>query len=333
MAPLPSPLPADTLQTLRHYMRKARAASTQRAYASQWQGFVAWCKICNCSCLPADPQVVAAYLAARAQAGAKVASVNVMVAAIAFAHKAKGVIFDRQHAALTLVLDGIRRAHVQHQQQAEPLTGDILRELLARFGDTSLDRRDAALLGLLYAFALRASEAVSLDWTKLGQGRGWLRIAPDRAEVVLLGSKAAQGETESILIPALANPATLQALQDWVRHAGIRPGEPLLRPITRGGAVRGVRMQVGSVSGVIKRAMARHLVRTGMPAGEAGAMASRFSGHSGRLGLYISATEAGVASEHIAALARHASLAMVRRYARRADMLKCAPHLARGVGV
>ena len=91
-------------------MRKARAASTQRAYASQWLGFAAWCEICNCSCLPADPQVVATYLAARAQAGAKVASVNVMVAAIAFAHKAKGVNFDRRHATLTLVLDVLKCA-------------------------------------------------------------------------------------------------------------------------------------------------------------------------------------------------------------------------------
>ena len=247
MAPLPSQsaLPADTLQTLRHYMRKARAANTRRAYASQWQGFVAWCETCNRSCLPADPQVVAAYLASRAQDGARVASVSVMVAAIAFAHKAKGMRFDRRHPALALVLDGIRRAPVRPQQQAEPLTGDILRQLLAGLDDTSLDRRDAALLSLLYAFALRASEAVSLDWMKPGQGRGWLRIASDRAEVVLLGSKAAQGETEAILIPAQAIPATLQAVQDWVRHAGIRPGEPFLRPITRGGAVRGVRMQVG----------------------------------------------------------------------------------------
>jgi integrase len=318
MATLPSQpaLPPDTLQTLRHYMRKARAANTRRAYASQWQGFVAWCETCHSSCLPADPQMVAAYLASRAQDGARVASVSVMVAAIAFAHKARGMSFDRRHPALALVLDGIRRAHIRPQQQAEPL-----------------DRRDAALLSILYTFALRASEAVSLDWMTPGQGRGWLRIAPERAEVVLLGSKAAQGETEAILIPAQAIPATLQAVQDWVRHASIRPGEPLLRPITRGGAVRGVRMQVGSVSGVIKCAMARHLVRTGMPAGEAGAIASRFSGHSGRLGLYISATEAGVASEHIAALARHGSLAMARRYARRAEMLKCAPHLANGVGV
>ena len=54
--------------------------------------------------------------------------------------------------------------------------------------------------------------------------------------------------------------------------------------------------------------------------------AGRFSGHSGRVGLYVSATEAGVPAQHIAALARHKSMAIVLRYAQQADLLACSPH-------
>ena len=70
-----------------------------------------------------------------------------------------------------------------------------------------------------------------------------------------------------------------------------------------------------------------------VPTDTAVLQANLYSGHSGRVGLYVSASEAGVAPQTLAALARHVSLAMVRRYADRADMLKCAPHRAAGVGV
>jgi hypothetical protein len=49
--------------------------------------------------------------------------------------------------------------------------------------------------------------------------------------------------------------------------------------------------------------------------------------------MYVTASEAGVAPLHLAALGRHASLVMVRRYAAQADMLRAAPHRGPGVGV
>jgi integrase len=326
-------LPADAQVTLQHYMSRARSSNTYRSYHSQWQRFATWCGTHNLPCLPAHPHVVAAYLAGRAQEGAKVATLNVILSAIAFAHTAEGLVFNRRDPALLLVVDGIRRAHVRAQHQVEPLTAALLREVLTGFTGSSLDRRDAALLALLYTFALRASEAIALDWMRPGDGGGCLRMVPDRTEIALLGSKAEHGEAETIAIPAPAAPSALRAIETWAQHARIEPGEPLLRPLTRGGSVRSDRMRPGSVSGIIKRAIARHLMRRGMPVDEALMAGSRFAGHSGRVGFYVSATEAGVAPQHIAAVARHAGLAMVRRYARRANLLRCAPHLTSGVGV
>jgi hypothetical protein len=79
--------------------------------------------------------------------------------------------------------------------------------------------------------------------------------------------------------------------------------------------------------------MARHLQQAGHAAGDAVWQARRFSGHSGRVGLYVSASEAGVPAQHIAALARHKSMAMALRYPRQAEVLCCAPHTRPGVGV
>lgn len=326
-------LPPATLQAVRHYMRQARATTTRRAYAAQWQPFVAWCQARGCPPLPAPPALVAAYLAERAQAGSAVASIGVMLAAIAFAHRAAGLRFERADPALKLVLEGIRRAHVRPQAQAEPLTGRLLADVLAGLGSTPLERRDGALLAVLYLFALRASEAVTLDWRHGSAGRGWLRLAADRAEVVLLGSKAAQGQAQRVVIPAAANPVALGAIRAWVDEAGIEAGEALLRPIAASGSVRAGQLDAASVGGIVRRAMQRHFQRRGATAAEARVQARRFSGHSGRVGLYVTASEAGAAPQHIAAIARHASMAMALRYGRRADLLRCAPHHLPGVGV
>src|SRR5438477_3419697 len=91
----------------RAYVRDARAGSTQRAYAAQWQQFATWCGRQGMSALPADPRLVAEYLAGRAQAGVAVASINVMLAAVCFMHKTSGFSFARTHPILMLVLDGI----------------------------------------------------------------------------------------------------------------------------------------------------------------------------------------------------------------------------------
>ena len=318
---------------LRHYAHGAHAENTWRTYNAQWRDFAVWCDRHGAVALPAQPQIVAEYLARRAQAGIAVASLGVTLAALRFAHTAAGVSFQLNDPILGLVIKGIRRHHLRPQRQAEPLTGALLRQILCQPKDVTEDLRDGALLAMLYLFGLRAAEAVALDWQEAGQGRGWLRICQDRAEVVLLGSKSSPGHTERVVIPTGDNPLGMDAIGCWAAHACIGSGEPLFRALRRGGGVGPHRLHGSSVPRIIKAAVARHFQRLGMSRESSLVKAERFSGHSGRIGLYVTASEAGVAPQHLAALARHASLAMVRRYAAQADMLKCAPHRSPGVGV
>ena len=190
--------------------------------------------------------------------------------------------------------------------------------------------RDAALLALLYTFALRASEAAALDWMQVGNGGGALSLSSTNIEVVLLGSKASPGRAERIVLPVKAN---AKAVRAWVKLARIGPAEPLLRAVTKSGRIRGQRLHWVGISRIVKRAVAKHFRRQGMPKPDATAAAARFSSHSGRVGLCVTATEAGVPLQHIAAAARHRSLDMTRRYGRQANAMMCAPHRYRGVGV
>lgn len=325
-------LSPDVLGLLRHYARKSRADNTRRAYASQWGAFDRWCRIQGCRSLPAEPINVAAYLAQRAGDNAALATINVSLAAITFAHKVSGLPFDRSHPDLALVLAGIRRMHAHPTRQAEPLTAALLREVLAALQPTPVGLRDGALLAVLYSAALRCSEATALDWMQAGSGRGWLGIAPRHAEIVLLGSKASAGSVERVLIPRRSSPLALRAINRWVRHAGIRPGEPLLRPLTRSGQVRRQRLHADSIGRIVQRVMLAHFLNNGMGRDQALTQARRYTGHSGRVGFCVTATEAGVPAQHIAAVVRHRGLAMLRRYTKQARMLVCAPHARKNTG-
>ena len=76
----------------------------------------------------------------------------------------------------------------------------------------------------------------------------------------------------------------------------------------------------------LKARIARYLETCGYTREAANAEAAKYSGHSGRVGMYTTASEAGIAIEAVvAALARHKSLHVAQKYARKADQLKRAP--------
>jgi site-specific recombinase XerD len=323
---LPASYDDKAAELLSHYASKARAANTARTYHTQWQQFQEWCGKTGRSHLPATPETIALYLAERAHAGAAVSSIAVALAAIQFAHDRAGDTLRREDPLLRLVLDGIRREHVRPQRQAEPLTQKLLDAILGSCGATAAEQRGAALLALLFVFALRASEVVALDWIRLGEGRGWLQMGGDALEIGLCGSKGVSQAVERVVVPTQNCQRAVRAIRNWVNLARVEEGQPVLRALARGGAIRSERLHANSVSSIIKRVVADHLRSAGASAESAQITAANFSGHSGRVGLYVSATEAGVPAQHIAALARHKSLCMVLRYAQRADLLTSSPH-------
>ena len=60
---------------------------TRRVYGAQWRLFTDWCSEVGLSALPAEPLTVARYLAARANAGASIATLRLAASAISKAHE------------------------------------------------------------------------------------------------------------------------------------------------------------------------------------------------------------------------------------------------------
>jgi integrase len=325
-------LDPELAETVRQVIGAAQSDNTRRAYAAQFAKFGAWCKRRGAQALPATPAVVAAFLIDLAATGAdptktvkgaKVATIGLALSAISAEHRTAGLELDTKTREVRMAMKGIRRQYAAPQTQAEPLKPAMIKGILATLGDTQIERRDAALVALLFAGALRRSEIVGLDYADVGDGNGYLQLTDQAVRIVLLRSKA-RTEPATVLVPREHNPGLVAALERWIAVAGVQPCEPLFRSIGKGGHVRG-RLADGGVNVVLKARIASYLEASGYTREAATAAAARYSGHSGRVGMYTAASECGVAIEAVAALARHRSLNVAQRYARQADQMKRAP--------
>jgi integrase len=135
--------------------------------------------------LPAAPETVALWLTALADGyGTRKplarSSINQALSAVILRHRDHGCPLERNHKAIAKVWEGICKTKAEKEavRKAKPLLTDELRDLIECLDlRKASGARDAALLALGWAGALRRSELVSLDWQKLGR---WRRLRPRR---------------------------------------------------------------------------------------------------------------------------------------------------------
>lgn len=304
------PLTADTglvraqhlSEKLREYIDAAKAPSTVRAYASSWRVFSAWCRSTGLDALPAAPSTVAAYLADRA-GQVRPATLNKELAALSQAHQAMGLSSPTLDVAVRTVMKGIRRRHGTAPRQKKPLlTGDIV-NMLHGLGDGLRARRDRCLVLLGFAGALRRSELVALEVRDL-------QWHTDGLVLHLRSTKTDQegtGRKIGITVGSSGS-CPVTATRCWLTATGIDDG-PLLRAIDRHGNVSPQAMHPESVCRTVQRLVTRigH-----SPAG--------YGAHSLRAGFVTSAV-GHLTEAEIALTTGHRSVAVLRGYVRRANVL------------
>jgi site-specific recombinase XerD len=327
--------PSGALATLseraRAYINASARPNTRRAYATQLRQWIAWSATQGVAAFPAEPTFVANYLAERGAGGRSSSTLRILVAAIKAGHEANGLAFDTKAPAITRTLRGIRNSAPKLPRQAEPMRGFDVLELVTAADASPIGRRDAALLALGYVFALRRSELVALDLESQGSGDGALKIKAKTIEIAFARSKTSGGEVEVVAVPREENCEAVKAIERWIALVGIKPGEAILRRVTKGGLIGG-RLHPQSVSNIIKARVAEYHMRRGVPAEAANAEGQRFSGHSLRVGFSVTAAEAGADIRAIASVTRHKSMAMPARYAQKAEQVRTSPHRLKGVG-
>ena len=282
------------------YAAASKAANTWRAYRTDWSQWSAWCTGHDVDPWHARPEHVAQWVSDLAVTY-KPSSIGRKVAALSALHKMAGRPSPTRDDRVRVVLAGIRRAHAAPAKQAAPLTGDLLRQLVADLDPERVaDVRDGALLLLGFAAALRRSELVALDVAELESVTGGVRVTVRQSKVDQEGHGAVVG------VPYGERPDTcpVRWLQRWLATSGIEQG-PLWRMVDAWGHVRDGRMAATTVGVIVKR----HCDRTGLDP-------LRFSAHSLRSGLATSAASGGAQVLRLADHGRWRSVGTVRGYVR-----------------
>ena len=241
--------------------------NTRRVYGTQWRLFTGWSGEMGLSSLPAEPLTVARYLAARANAGASIATMRLATSAIAKAHEWAKLESPCRDPGVRASLKGWGRRLAKPQRQSGALTADVL--AVIRLTAVQPRKRgrgvetpqqaaergkfDLALVAALSDAGLRRSEAATLSWgdvQRWDDGSGRITVIRSKTDA------EAQGAVVAI------TPAAMQAL-DAIRPAGI------------GGSVE--------VFGLSESQIARRVKVIAKAAGLTDW--EFFSGHSGRVGM------------------------------------------------
>jgi len=326
----PSPAPdvdpalARLTETAKTYARAAQAPNTTRAYASDWRQFGSWLRRNGFDELPPDPETVGLYLAAGAEAGVSVATLERRLSGICWRYRQLGQPLDVRDRHIATVLAGIRRRHARPPVQKSAIFADELLAMLATLEMDLRGLRDRAILALGFAGGLRRSEIVGLDCGP-GQsedGAGWIEIFPsgeasDNDSGVLLQISGKTGWRE-VEIGRGSRPDTCPVvlLETWMRLGRISHG-PLFRPIARkNGGVSSDRLSDKHVARLVQRCALAAGIRGDLSEGE---RKKAFGGHSLRAGL---ASSAQIEEAHVQKHLGHASAEMTRRYQRKRDRFR-----------
>jgi integrase len=181
-----------------------------------------------------------------------------------------------------------------------------VRKVIAALPDTLVGKRDAAVILLGFAAALRRSELVALNVEDVDFVDGGLHFTIRRSKVDQEGA----GRQVGVAVGSTTDTCPVRAVRAWLHAAQITMG-PIFRRIDQHGHIGPNALQPGAVAQVVKRAV----VPLGMDP-------DAFSGHSLRAGLATSAAEAGANELTIMATTGHKSSQMVKRYVRRANLLR-----------
>ncbi|MGA3123536.1 MAG: integrase [Polyangiaceae bacterium] len=241
-APLARRTPTDVepieqlVESARRYIAEGKAKSTRRAYGSSFACFDGWCISRGLVSCPAAPATIAVYLAALADAGAAVSTIERTLAGIAHEHRSRNHVWQRGEPAIRETMAGIRRKLGTSPASKKAPVGDgDLAALVATLGEDLAGLRDRALLTLGWSSACRRSELVALDVADVEEQREGLLVHVRRSK----RDQEAKGFDKDIPHASAPSLCAVRALRAWLDAAGIKEG-----PIFRGVDQLGRRFQV-----------------------------------------------------------------------------------------
>jgi integrase len=289
-------------------MSAALADSTRTVYGHAWRVWERWCSTRALSPLPASAAAICAYLTERAEQGASAGTLDGACSAISYQHRSHGFDDPILTEAVRQVRRGLRRTlGTAPQRLARPLGTAEIRQIVAAVDrSTAKGARDAAIVLLGFASALRRSELTALTIADLETKPAGLLLTVRRSNT----DPERHGQVVGVAHGQHALTDPVAALAAWTALRGNGPG-PLFTSLRNG---------VLTDEPISGEAVAR-MLRTRARA--AGMSTERITGHSLRAGHATTAAAAGVSLDRIALQTRHRRLStLIERYIRPAQALE-----------
>ena len=293
----------------------ALAENTRKAYRKGWACFTEYCRRADIADpLTASPETVAGFLISLTTQGSpksgqilSMGTVVLYASAITKQYISTGLPSPTHHPTVTETLRGLARLRGTAPRRVMALRENHIEAMLAQCPDTPIGCRDAAILALGFAAALRRSEICALrvsDVNIAGSGQG----APRRMFLTVRRSKTDQaGKGHRIAVPEGKVIRPIQRLETWLLKSNIRRG-PLFQSMKRGGYVQGKPLHHSDIPRLLKH----YAAGIGLdPKG--------VSGHSLRAGFVTSAMAHHARLDKIMEVTRHRNPASVMKYVRDAN--------------
>jgi site-specific recombinase XerD len=285
-------------ESVHEYIQQAKSTNTRRIYQTMWREFEAFAKDQNTLAMPATSALVIEYIAALANKGAKISTIGVKLAAIAFAHRTAKQPDPTVDEKVKLVMTGIRRSKGVPPAKKAPIADEEIKALISALPATLVAKRDRALILVGYAGAFRRSELVGLNVDDLRSVRGDIKITLKHSKT----DQENQGLTKVIPLLDDKTLCPVTALRAWLDTAKIKSG-PVFRQIDQYGHVRSAALTPQSVALIIKAAATRAKLDP-----------RQFAGHSLRSGFVTQAHIAGADTIDIMQQTGHKNIRTLRGY-------------------
>lgn len=298
-----------------YILESAIAENTRIAYRKGWQRFSDFCTARSYKPFPATPQAVVEFLIEQATQPAGKNGKHLSMGTVVLYHSA----INRKHTDAGLpsptrdpevinVLRGLKRLKGTAQRQVKALRENQIEAMLKACEKTPLGLRDAAIIAIGFAAALRRSEICNLkidDVEIIDSPDG---TSSSKMFIYIRQSKTdQQGKGQKIAIPEGKKIKPIMRLKDWLNISGIRSGH-VFQTLKRGGGLKGKKLHHSDVPRIIKH----YAERIGLDPSEV-------AGHSLRAGFVTSAAAHHARLDKIMEVTRHRNPATVLKYIREAD--------------
>ena len=215
---LPAGLTVDDALRITEAINASHAASTRMVYALAWRQWERWCAARAAAPKPADPVMICAYLTERAGEGLSVGTIDLACSAISHHHRSHGLDDPILAEGVRQVRRGLRRLiGAAPRRQARPLGTEDIRQILDAIDRSSAKgARDAAIILLGFASAMRRSELVALTLADVGYKPGGVLLTIRRSKT----DQYAESQVVAVVHGQHAATDPIAALDAWLTFRG-----------------------------------------------------------------------------------------------------------------